>query len=169
MRYFITIDEQTIEVDVGAQGVTVNGQLVQAELTTVPGTPVRQLSVNGRSHAVHAGATEGKGNWDFHLDGDRYVASVLDERAHAIRSMTGASTKSSGPKPVKAPMPGLIVKVLVELGQQVRPGDGVIIIEAMKMQNELKAETGGLVKRITAEPGSAVEKGAVLIEFDAGA
>jgi biotin carboxyl carrier protein len=166
VRYFVTIDDHTIEVDVTGEGVRVNGQLLQAELTTVPGTPVRQLSVDGRSHAVHVTAVEGKGNWDFHLDGDRFVASAIDERAHAIRSMTGGAVKATGPKPVKAPMPGLIVKVLVELGQRVHPGDSVIIIEAMKMQNELKAETGGVVKKIAAEPGSPVEKGAILIEFE---
>lgn len=166
MHYFVTIDDQTFEVDLGPQGVTVNGQLLQAELTTVPGTPVRQLSINGRSHAVHVAASEGKGNWDFHLDGDRYTGTVLDQRTHAIRSMTGASAKSSGPRPVKAPMPGLIVKVLVEPGQQIHAGQGVIIIEAMKMQNELKAENGGIVKRVTAQAGAAVEKGAVLVEFE---
>lgn len=170
MRYFVTIDDQNFEVELTSAGVRVNGQQVKAELTTVPGTPVRQLSADGRSHALHVAAAEGKGNWDFHLDGERFVAAAVDERTHAIRSMTGGSAKAHGPKPVKAPMPGLVVRVEVEPGQKVSAGMGVVIIEAMKMQNELKAENPGIVKRVLVEAGTAVDKGAVLIEFqdDAG-
>jgi biotin carboxyl carrier protein len=166
VRYFVTVDEQTFEVELTSNGVRVNGQQLSAELTTVPGTPVRQLSVDGRSHAVHLAAAEGKGNWDFHLDGERFVATAIDERTQTIRGMTGASAKSHGPKPVKAPMPGLVVRIEVAAGQQVSAGMGVVIIEAMKMENELKAETAGVVKRVLVEPGAAVEKGTVLIEFE---
>ena len=166
MRYYVTIDDQTIEVNLGADGITVDGQHVEAELATAPGSPVRRLAFLGRSHAVHVAGAEGKGNWDFHLDGERYTAQVVDERAHAIRQMTGESTQQVGPKPVKAPMPGMVVRVQVAVGDHVAVGQGVVIIEAMKMENELKAAAPGVVKRIFANQGEAVEKGMVLVEFE---
>ena len=165
MRYFVTIDDQVFEVELGDK-IRVNGTVLDAELLAVPGTPVRRLAIAGRSHPVHVATREGKGEWDFHLDGDRFMASVVDERTHAIRSMTGAAAKNTGPRPIKAPMPGLIKRIEVQPGETVSAGQGVIIIEAMKMENELKADAGGLVKRIAVQPGAAVEKGAILIEFE---
>jgi pyruvate carboxylase subunit B len=67
---------------------------------------------------------------------------------------------------MRAPMPGLIVRVDVTAGDEVRTGEGVVIIEAMKMENELRADGGGIVSRVLVEAGQAVEKGAVLVEFE---
>jgi len=80
--------------------------------------------------------------------------------------MTGGGAVAQGPKPVRAPMPGLVVRVEVEPGQEVKAGQGVVIIEAMKMENELKAEAVGVVSRVLVQQGQAVEKGAVLVEFE---
>ena len=164
MRYFVTVNGQTFEVDL-AQGVKVNGEPVDAQLSHVPGTPVRRLSVGGRSHALYIGSAEGQGSWDLHLDGERFAVEVVDERTQAIRAMTGANSAPLGPKPVRAPMPGLIVRLAVVEGDTVSAGQGVVIIEAMKMENELKADAPGVVKKVLVQPGQAVEKGTVLIEF----
>ena len=166
MRYYVTIEGRTIEVDLGAEGITIDRERLTAELATVPGSPVRHLGVQGRSHAVHVGQSEGKGFWDFHLDGERYSAEVVNERTFTIRQMTGAAHKLHGRKPVRAPMPGLVVRVEVEPGSRVQAGQGVVIIEAMKMENELKAEAAGVVKRVLVGAGEAVEKGTVLVEFE---
>ena len=64
-------------------------------------------------------------------------------------------------------MPGLIVRTEVGVGDRVRKGQGVVVMEAMKMENELKAEADGVVSRVMVEDGTAVEKGAVLAEFEA--
>ena len=165
MRYFVTLDGETYEVDLSDHGATVNGQLIDAELTARAGTQARHLTIGGRSQALHVAATEIKGEWDFQLDGERYTATVRNQRQHAIAAMTGATTRAQGPRPVKAPMPGLIVRVEVEPGDQVQPGQGVVIIEAMKMENELRTETAGRVSQVHVKPGQAVEKGTVLIEF----
>jgi len=165
MRYFVTVHGQTFEVDL-AQGVKVNGETVEAELSSVPGSPVRRLAVRGRSHALHIGKGEGQGNWDIHLDGERFAVTVVDERTQAIRAMTGANTGPQGPKPVRAPMPGLVVRLAVAEGESVSAGQGVVIIEAMKMENELKADAAGVVARVAVAAGQAVEKGAIMIEFE---
>jgi len=70
-----------------------------------------------------------------------------------------------GPAPLRAPMPGLIVRVEVEPGDAVKAGQGVVIMEAMKMENELHSERDGVVARVLVAAGEPVEKGAVLIEF----
>jgi biotin carboxyl carrier protein len=164
MRYSVTVNGQTFDVDL-AQGTRVNGKPIDVQLASVPGSPVRRLSVSGRSHALHVGTAEAEGNWDIHLDGERFNVSVVDERTQTIRAMTGSAAAAQGPKPVRAPMPGLIVRIQVAEGDHVAAGQGVVIIEAMKMENELKADAPGVVRKVPVQPGQAVEKGTVLIEF----
>jgi biotin carboxyl carrier protein len=166
MLYHVTIGERTVAVELDGQTIIVDGTaLTQAELTALPGTAVRSLLLEGASSTIVAERSpEG---WDLQVDGWPVRAGVIDERTRAIRAMTGRGAGPQGPKPVRAPMPGLIVRVEVAVGDTVHAGQGVVVMEAMKMENELKAESGGVVARITAEPGTAVEKGAVLVEFEA--
>jgi pyruvate carboxylase subunit B len=166
MRYYVTIGDRTFEVDLSGEVARVDGRPIEAELAAVPGTPIRHLLADARSHTVVARPGEARGWWDVHLDGRRFEIEVIDERTRAIRSMTGGGAVAQGPKPVRAPMPGLVVRVEVEPGQEVKAGQGVVIIEAMKMENELKAEAAGVVSRVLVQQGQAVEKGAVLVEFE---
>lgn len=169
MKYFITIAERTHEVEVTPDGVRIDGRKHDAELRAVAGSAVHHLLLDGASHVLVAENGEQAGNWNIHLNGQRIAAEVVDERTRAIRQMTGRSAGPRGPRPVKAPMPGLIVRIEVAVGDRVKAGQGVAIIEAMKMENELKAESDGVVSRIAVSAGSAVEKGAVLIEFESAA
>jgi biotin carboxyl carrier protein len=166
MLYHVTIGARTIQVELDGARVLVDGEeLAQADLATLPGTDVRHLLLDGTSTTVVA--QRDADGWALHVDGWPVQATVVDERTRAIRAMTGHTAGAQGPKPVRAPMPGLIVRVDVAIGDTVQAGQGVIAMEAMKMENELKAESGGVVTRIAAEPGQAVEKGAVLMEFEA--
>lgn len=165
MRYFVTIGDRTFEVELGKHGIRVDGEPVAAEMVGVAGTPVRRLSIGARSHVLHARNGEAPGVWNLQLDGEPCVAEVVDERTRAIRAMTGKAGAAQGPRPVRAPMPGLVTRVQVEEGGRVSHGQGVVIMEAMKMENELKAEGAGIVSRIHVQPGQAVEKGALLVEF----
>lgn len=166
MRYFVTIGERTFEVDLSGGEIRIDGERVEAELAAIEGTPIKHLLVDGRSYTLAAKPGEVRGAWDIHLNGTRSEVEVVDERTRAIQAMTGKTAAQQGPKPVRAPMPGLVLRVDVEPGQEVKPGQGVVIIEAMKMENELRAEAAGIVAKILVEPGQAVEKGAVLIEFE---
>jgi pyruvate carboxylase subunit B len=166
MRYFVTVDGHTYEVDLGPDGTLVDGAPVDADLAHVEGTEIRSLILDGASHRILARRGEG-GEWTLHLGGRRYRAEAVDERTSAIREMTGASAGPRGPRPVQAPMPGLVVKIEVAVGDTVAPGQGVAIVEAMKMENELKAESAGVVTRIHVEPGQTVEKDQVLIDLAA--
>ncbi|HUE77729.1 MAG TPA: acetyl-CoA carboxylase biotin carboxyl carrier protein subunit [Longimicrobiales bacterium] len=166
MRYFVTMAGRTLEVDLSGDTPTVDGRPVDAQLSRLPGTPMRHLVVDGRSHVL-VSSREAKHRWDLHLDGEHLAVEVVDERTRAIRAMTGQTAAAQGPRPVRAPMPGLVVRVQVEPGDRVAAGSSVVIIEAMKMENDLKAEGAGVVARVLVEAGQPVEKGAVLVELEA--
>ena len=93
--------------------------------------------------------------------GHLYEAQVLDERAMMMAQRRGALSTGSGE--VHSPMPGLIVKVPVEVDELVEPGQTVIILESMKMQNELKSPIGGMVESVHCAAGQTVDKNALLI------
>lgn len=166
MRYYVTLEDRTFEVDLTGPLPKVDGEEVDAAVTRVPGTPTRLLLVDRRSHTLVARRGESDG-WDLYLDGERFEADVVDERARAIREMTGQAAVDSGPRPIRAPMPGLVVSVAVAEGDRVEAGQSVAIVEAMKMENDLKAGSDGVVTRVMVGAGEAVEKGAVLVEFEA--
>ncbi|MBX6366236.1 MAG: biotin/lipoyl-binding protein, partial [Gemmatimonadetes bacterium] len=155
MRYYVTIAGRTVEVDLTGPRPRVDGVEVEADLVSRPGTPVRHLLVDGRSYALVARPGEARGAWDLHLDGSRFAAEVVDERTRAIRAMTGKGAATHGPRPVRAPMPGLVTRVDVAVGQVVQAGQAVLVIEAMKMQNELRADAAGTVRQILVEAGQA--------------
>lgn len=167
MKYAVTIDGRTVELAVDGDQVTINGQVHRAELVEVPGTPMRQLLLDGHSVALPM-LPGGRGEWELSLAGDQWPAEVVDERTRHIRSLTGNRAGKAGPPVLKAPMPGLVVRVLVEPGQEVAAGAGLVVLEAMKMENELKAPAPGRIRSVSAQPGQPVEKGAVLVEFEGG-
>lgn len=165
MRYFVTLGGRTVEVDLSGDVPRVDGRPVRAELVTVPGTPVRHLLADGRSRALLATAAERRGRWRIAMGQQRLTADATDERTRAIREMTGGAEEEQE-MTVVAPMPGLVVRIDVEVGQSVRAGQGVAIVEAMKMENELKAPADGVVARVEVEAGQTVDKGATLIVLE---
>lgn len=166
MLYHVTIGSRTVTVELDGERVLVDSaDAGSVELVALAGTPVKHLLVAGRSVTLVAHRTDDA--WDLHVDGWPVHADVVDERTRAIRALTGRAGAAQGPKPVRAPMPGMIVRTDVSVGDTVRAGQGVVVMEAMKMENELKAEADGVVTRVLIEPGQAVEKGAVLVEFEA--
>ncbi len=167
MRYIVELNGEQCEVDVAGESVILDGELLAAHLEDVPGTPVRLVTIGDEVHrvVVRRGAT--RGEYTLWVDGWRFEGDALDERTRAIRAVTAAVSGPKGPAPVVAPMPGLIVRVSVVVGDTVQAGQGVVVMEAMKMENELRASASGRVKSVTAQPGTPVEKGTVLVELEA--
>jgi len=164
MKYVVNIAERTLEIEIDGDRILVDGVPHHAELRAVPGTPVMNLLLDGQSWIIPMEAT-GRGTWMLQRRGDRFDVEVVDERTRHIRSLVGEGRAATGPAAQKAPMPGLVVRVQVEVGQEVTAGQAVLVLEAMKMENELKAAGPGLVEQIHVKPGQAVEKGAVLVTF----
>jgi biotin carboxyl carrier protein len=165
MRYFVTICDREIEVDLSGAHPVVDGREVHAELGTAQGGAVRHLIVDGRSVPMVARRGERRGRWQLAIGAERLSAEAVDERTRAIREMAGESAEETE-KTIVAPMPGLVVRIDVEVGQQVKAGQGVVVVEAMKMENELKAPGDGVIAEIRASAGETVEKGAVLLVLE---
>ncbi|HEU5040702.1 MAG TPA: biotin/lipoyl-containing protein [Gemmatimonadales bacterium] len=165
MKYYVSLAGRTVEVEVDGDRVSVGGRTLSASLSPVPGTPLRQLLVDGRSVAL-AVDPAGGGLWSLTRRGERWEAEVVDERTRHIRSLTGGGEGTRGPAVLRAPMPGLVVRVLVEAGQAVVAGGGLVVLEAMKMENELRAAGPGIVRAVHVRAGGTVEKGQMLVELE---
>jgi len=167
VKYIVEIagDKQRHEVDLERDTATLDGVTESASLTEVDGTPVKLVTIGGVQHRVVARREGPKGRYVLWIDGWRFEAEALDERQRAIRDLGVATAGAAGPAPVIAPMPGLIVRVHVAVGDQVQAGQPVAVMEAMKMENELRATAAGTVQKVLVEAGKVVEKGAVLVEL----
>ncbi len=165
MKYIVDLGGQRVPVSISDDGITVAGRPVVAELTSIDGTPARILRVGDRIHRVVARRNGARGAHVLWIDGWRFDVEALDERTRAIRDRAAASASQSGPAPVVAPMPGLIVRVLCATGDVVTAGTPLVVMEAMKMENELRASGDGTVGEILAQPGTAVEKGTILVRL----
>lgn len=164
MIYHVSVGERSWTVEFGTDGVTVDGEPVDVDLARLGAGPVRSLRVGGASHRLVA-RRAGTESWDLHLSGRRVRAQVVDERTRAIREMAGAVAGPSGPRPILAPMPGMVVRIEVAEGDRVRAGQGVVIVEAMKMENELVAQADAIVTRVHVAEGQAVEKDQLLVDL----
>ncbi len=165
MKYIVDVNGERITVDLDGTHAEVNGVRHEVGLAAIPGTPVRLVRLGEQVHRVTARRGSARGQWLLDVDGARVTAEALDERMRAIRDLTAASEAASGPAPLVAPMPGLVVRIAVNVGDEVAAGQGLVVIEAMKMENELRSQSAGKVTAIKAIAGQPVEKGAVLIEL----
>ena len=166
MRYFVRIGDEEHEVLLDADGVHIDGADVAAQVTAIDGTPVRMVTIGDEVHRVVIRPGASRGMYTLWLDGYRFDVEALDERTRAIRERAGISAGPSGPAPLLAPLPGLIVRVNAEVGDAVQAGQGLVVMEAMKMENELRVQSAGRVKAVLVAPGAVVEKGAILIELE---
>lgn len=167
MKYIVELNGGRKTVSIETTGVSYEGETVEhAELSDVENSPVRVIKLGSRVYRVVADKKRGRGRYTLWVDGHRFEVEALDERTRSIRDLSAANAAPAGPAPVLAPMPGLIVRVNVSPGDSVEAGQGVIVMEAMKMENELRATSGGAVRRVLVSPGTAVEKGALLLEME---
>jgi biotin carboxyl carrier protein len=165
VKYIVDVDGRRIEVVIDGDGVQVDGVQVRAHLADVEGTPAKLVTIGDSIHRVIARRI-GKGQYVLRTGGYRFAVEALDERTRTVRDLTAAAAGQVGPAPLRAPMPGLIVRVLVSEGDQVQPAQGLIVMEAMKMENELRASGAGRIRTIQVQAGQAVEKGALLVELE---
>ncbi len=165
MKYVVEVLGERHQVEVGPDGVTYAGETISASLLDVPNSPVRQVRIGDTVHRVLARRGATRGMYTLGLGAHRYEIEALDARASAIRDLAVATGGTTGPAPLVAPMPGMIVRVSVAVGDTVVAGQGLIAMEAMKMENELRATGPGTVTAVRVVVGTAVQKGAVLVEL----
>jgi biotin carboxyl carrier protein len=157
MKYVTTIDNQQFDIEVvDEHHIRIGGRLLQVDFETVSGQPVFSLILDGKSYEAYV--YQGEEDWDVLLRGRQYQVKVEDEREKRLRAAGGGGVAEGGEFHLKAPMPGLVVTILVEEGQAVKKGQVMLILESMKMQNELKSPRDGVIGRIRVKAGESVEQ-----------
>ena len=146
-HYRVTVDDRAYEIDLerfGAAGRSLIYAGTQHEVSVKPLTDGRYQVASSRGLAE---------------------VEVVDPLTHLAREARQAD-RATGPRRMTADMPGRVVELLVEEGATVEAGDGVLVLEAMKMENEIRSEQPGVVRRFFVQPGEAVESGDDLFEID---
>lgn len=159
--YLVDVDGARFEVEVGPHGVRVNGRRLGAELLAPEGLP-RCLRLDGRSIPLLAARGAEPGAWTLELAGRAFTASALEPHRRRLAQRAAAGSAAAAFRLV-APMPGLVVEVEVRPGDPVRTGQGLVIMEAMKMENELRSEIDGVVETVWVRPRQTVERGDPLV------
>lgn len=168
--YRVTLGERVLAVEVARAG---DGYVVR-----VDGGPERRIglqSMHGvlqalevdevRSEVMARVGGEGESTV-VTLAGLEYRAEVVDEARARLASLTGRGGATHARRELKAPMPGLLVKVLVEVGATVEAGQPLAVLQAMKMENELSLPRGGTVTSVSVEPGQTVDQGQTLLTLE---
>ena len=157
MRYAVHAGDRDLEIEMTPDGrFLVGDAVVAADLVEVVRGRVWSVVIDGQAHEVVF--LGGDRVW---VDGDEVRLAIADERA-LVTGGAGARAASTRQE-VRAPMPGLLKRVHVAEGASVVAGDALVTLEAMKMENELRAAHGGTVSQIAASEGTKVEGGALLI------
>jgi biotin carboxyl carrier protein len=162
MRYITTVEDRQFLVEIiDEKHISVDGKVYQVDFESVSGQPVYSLIVDGKSHEAYVAA--GENDWQVLLRGRLFPVTVEDEREKRLRSAAGGGVAETGEFHLRAPMPGLVVAIPVEEGQQINKGQVLLILESMKMQNELKSPRDGTVGRIRVKAGETVEQKQTLL------
>ncbi len=166
MKYVATIDGQEYVLDLEHPGeVILDGTVYAVDLQGIDGESLYSLLIGTDSYEVFV-QREGDVYY-ITVEGDRYEVRVEDERLRRLRRLSGAKEPAAGEATIVAPMPGLVVAVPVQEGQAVKAGDGVVVLEAMKMENEIRTPLDGVVKSVRVAPGQMVNQGDVMVQIGA--
>ena len=165
MKYFATVDEITYEISVdGPDQVTVNGVPLETDMERIGRLDLYSLLMDNISHEVYVEVEgEPRNSYSVLVEGARYNVKVQDERTRRMALADRSLKPPAGELMIRAPIPGLVVKVAVMPNQEVAEGETLVILEAMKMENELRAPRAGAVHEVRVAPGDQVSLGQVLV------
>ncbi len=164
MKYATTLNNKTYLIEINDDHhVTLDGVEFTVDFESVSNQPVYSLIINGQSYEAYVSEAEAVDEWQVLIHGALHTVRVEDEREKRLRAAAGGAVAASGEFNLKAPMPGLIVAVPVSEGQAVEKGDILVILESMKMQNELKCPRTGTITRVKVKGGDSVEHHQVLV------
>ena len=150
---FVKKGQNTYTIDIDGDVQTVVADELQPGLWL--------LNVGGR--IIEAGVTPAGDALEVSIHGKVVTIDVSDPRR---RALSGSGANKDGPQVIKSPMPGKVIGVLVEVGQLVEEGQGLVVVEAMKMENEYKAPIAGRVSAVDVVEGQTLEAGAKLVRID---
>ncbi len=167
MAYFATSGGREHRLDVRQAGEGIHVRLDDREFLVDllrVNSALYSLLIDGRSYEIEV--PDGGEAFVVLVNGQPFQVEIQDEQERRLRAAVGKGEARAAKRVVTAPMPGKVVRLLVKPGDAVSPGDGVIVVEAMKMENELKAPTAGTIKEIRVEEGKPVSGGDVLVVIE---
>jgi len=164
MKYYATIDEQTFEIEINQQGeLYIDGTRKVVDFQSISGSSVYSLLLGNVSYEA---VVEPRDDcYEVLVQGTLYRINVQDERTRRLAGAAKAFSPPSGEIAIRAPMPGLVVAVPVKQGQEIKEGDVLVVLESMKMENELKAPRAGIVSQVRVQSGQGVEQHQTLVSI----
>ena len=166
----VVIQGQTYNLDLTQNGSLTTGIInhnnFKADIITVDQNNYHVLKDNKSFNVEISDINYEEKKLNLKINGYNYSVNVLDDLDILLKEMGMDNLSAKKIKELKAPMPGLVLDILVKEGDEVKEGDKLLVLEAMKMENNLKAEAGAKIKTIKCKKGQAVEKNEVLIIFE---
>ncbi len=162
MKYQTIVNGQSFDIEINEDGrILVNGEARVIDFRELRAGELYSMLLDHYSY--EAVVEERDERFHVLIAGEMYEARVTDERSRRLESAFMAFGDAGSEVQIRAPMPGLIVRVPVDEGQEVHKGDTVVILESMKMENELKSPRDGTVRHINVAAGDSVEQNRVLV------
>jgi biotin carboxyl carrier protein len=165
MKFYVDVEGRTFELDFqdveGGVQVEVDGRRAMIDLRQVSPPSFYSLLIDNRSYDVLAELRDGE--YDILIGPEMFHLTVQDEWARRLANIQRKASVETGELSIKAPMPGAVVAVEVEVGQEVKRGQGLVVLSAMKMENQIKAPRAGKVVGVEVQPGQTVEQGRTLV------
>lgn len=161
MNYFSKINQSEIKIDINDKSVLVDGHAVNCNLAPINAKGLHLLTVGGKTYEVFCHKKDGKYKVSF--TNFNFSISVDDEKSRNLKKLIKIESVAPDHFKIKSPMPGLIIRVNVTEGDSVSGGQSLVIIEAMKMENEICAPYDGTITQLFVKEGRSVDKEAVLM------
>ncbi|MFH1279543.1 MAG: biotin/lipoyl-containing protein [Candidatus Eisenbacteria bacterium] len=169
MRYFATVEDEKKEVEIeeteSGFRIKMNGEWLRVDSAFVADGLFLSLLIEGESHVIETSRGDRGNHWNARVHGrylDVTVRNELEERAAERRE----KERASGPSVLRSPMPGLVIKLAAAKGDEVKEGEPVAVVEAMKMQNELLADRDGRISAVHVAPGDRVDARAPIVTIE---
>lgn len=168
MKYQTIIGDKSYDIDIGYEGdpdkILVDGEEVVVDSFEVSPNALYSIIIDGKSYELWVRRDES--GYEVFAKGRSLSVAVRDERKQRVESLMAAMPEVKKGFTLEAPMPAVVTAVLVEPGDEVKQGDIICRLEAMKMENEMPSEIDGVVKKVNVSAGDGVEKGQVLIVIE---
>ncbi len=162
MKYIATVRDQEFTIDVNREDeVTIDGTTYAVDIQGMNGDSLYSLIIDGRSYDVFI--DEQDEDFLVVMWNGLFEVQVQDERTRRLAGLRRGPVAPVGEVLIKAPMPGVVAKVLVSEGQQVKTGDIVVVLESMKMQNEFKSPRAGVVHNVRVRTGDKVDQNQIMV------
>jgi pyruvate carboxylase subunit B len=164
VKYFTRVGQHEYEIEIVGEQVFVDGERIEVDLRQSGAPELYSLLFNGRSYEMLIEAE--RFNYGVTLRGERFEVQVEDERTRRLNAGRKLPAMPAGELAVTAPIPGLVVKVLVNAGDAIQEGQALVILEAMKMENEIRALRSGVIKKVEVAAGQRVEQNGILLVLE---